>query len=70
VQELISILSAHSPAVLPLARRAILQATRLDFERALEETEKFYLDTLMKTEDAHEGVRAFLERRRPVWAGR
>src|SRR3989304_1940963 len=65
VQELINSLSAHSPAVLPLARRAVLQATGLDFERALDETEKFYLDSLMKTEDAHEGVRAFLERRRP-----
>jgi enoyl-CoA hydratase/carnithine racemase len=32
--------------------------------------EKIYLDKLMQTEDAAEGIRAFIERRRPVWAGR
>jgi cyclohexa-1,5-dienecarbonyl-CoA hydratase len=67
---LVKSLAAHSPAVLPIARRAVWRASGLDFERALEETEKFYLDVLMSTEDAKEGIRAFLERRRPAWVGR
>jgi hypothetical protein len=29
-----------------------------------------YLDELMKTEDAAEGIRAFLEKRVPLWTGR
>jgi len=70
VQELLDSLIPLSPAVLALTRRAVLRASGLDFERALEEMEKIYLDKLMKTEDAAEGIRAFIERRRPVWAGR
>lgn len=70
VRGLVNSLSGLSPAALPLARRAVLQAAGLDFERGLEEMEKLYLDTLMKTEDATEGIRAFIERRPPVWSGR
>jgi enoyl-CoA hydratase/carnithine racemase len=32
--------------------------------------ERLYLDGLMKTEDAKEGIRAFMERRQPAWIGR
>jgi cyclohexa-1,5-dienecarbonyl-CoA hydratase len=32
--------------------------------------ENFYLNELMKTEDAQEGVRAFMEKRKPVWRNR
>ena len=67
---LVRSLAAHSPSVLPIARRAVIQSSGLDFERALEEMEKLYLDALMSTEDAKEGVRAFIERRRPAWVGR
>jgi len=67
---LLKTLSELSPAALPLARRAVLRAAGLDFERALEDAEKFYLDVLMKTRDAAEGIQAFIEKRRPVWAGR
>lgn len=69
-EKLVATLSELSPVVLPLARRAVLRAAGLDFERALEEMEKLYLDTLMKTEDAAEGIRAFIERRKPTWVGR
>jgi enoyl-CoA hydratase/carnithine racemase len=31
---------------------------------------RFYLDDLMSTEDAREGIRAFLEKRAPVWKHR
>lgn len=67
---LLETLGSVSPVVLPLARRAVLRAAGLDFERALEEMEKIYLQSLMKTEDAVEGIRAFIERRQPSWTGR
>jgi cyclohexa-1,5-dienecarbonyl-CoA hydratase len=41
-----------------------------DFDSALERLENYYLHELMKTEDAHEGVRAFMEKRKPVWRNR
>jgi len=70
VAKLIGELQALSPAVLSLTRRAVLRASGLDFERALAEMEELYLGTLMKTNDVVEGVRAFIEKRQPVWAGR
>jgi enoyl-CoA hydratase/carnithine racemase len=33
----------------------------------LPELERLYVDGLMRTADAVEGVRAFLEKRPPVW---
>jgi cyclohexa-1,5-dienecarbonyl-CoA hydratase len=41
-----------------------------NFESALERLENYYLHELMKTEDAHEGVRAFMEKRKPTWRNR
>jgi len=67
---LLRTLAAYSPATLPIARRGVLRASGFDFERELEEMERLYLDTLMKTEDAQEGIRAFIERRKPAWVGR
>jgi len=70
VAKLIGELQALSPAVLALTRKAVLRASGLDFESALAEMEELYLGTLMKTSDAMEGIRAFIEKRQPVWAGR
>jgi cyclohexa-1,5-dienecarbonyl-CoA hydratase len=60
----------RSPAVLALARRAARLASRANFEAALRETERIYLDELMKTEDSMEGLQAFLDKRKPDWRGR
>ncbi len=63
-------LTAHSAAVLRLAKRASLAPFRRAFHQALQEAERVYADELMGTEDAHEGLRAFLEKRRPSWRHR
>ena len=36
----------------------------------LDHVEALYLDKLMATRDAHEGLNAFIEKRRPKWAHR
>jgi cyclohexa-1,5-dienecarbonyl-CoA hydratase len=33
----------------------------------LEELERLYLRDLMRSEDAREGIAAFLDKRRPAW---
>jgi len=70
VENLLATLGALSPAALPLTRRAVLRGAGLDFERALDDAEKFYLDVLMKTHDAAEGIQAFIEKRAPAWKGK
>ena len=70
VDELLGKLREKSPIVLRLARRAIYRALDLDFRRALASVTDLYLGSLMNTEDAVEGLRAFLEKRKPVWKGR
>jgi cyclohexa-1,5-dienecarbonyl-CoA hydratase len=50
--------------VLPIARRALLPA---DFEQRLQAVERLYLGELMGTEEAREGIKAFIEKRPPMW---
>lgn len=70
VNRLIDELRALSPKVLGLTRSALRHNRDISFERQLDAVEEFYLTELMKTEDAAEGVRAFMEKRAPVWRGR
>jgi cyclohexa-1,5-dienecarbonyl-CoA hydratase len=63
-------LTALSAVVLRLTKRATLQGLTLGFEEALALSEELYLERLMKTEDAAEGLQAFMEKRKPVWRGK
>ncbi|MCS6815891.1 MAG: enoyl-CoA hydratase-related protein [Blastocatellia bacterium] len=70
VEALLDDLLRKSPIALTFAKRALRYGRSLDPRTALRAVERLYLDELMATEDAREGIRAFLEKREPVWTGR
>jgi cyclohexa-1,5-dienecarbonyl-CoA hydratase len=59
-----------SAVVLRLAKRAVRDAAGLDFDEGLAMLEELYHHELMTTADAEEGLRAFVEKRTPVWKDR
>ena len=70
IEAVIEHLQRQSPAVLAIAKKAIYSWDSIHFDKGLARAEKIYLEELLKTEDAHEGVKAFLEKRNPMWQGR
>jgi cyclohexa-1,5-dienecarbonyl-CoA hydratase len=69
VQERLTMLSGLSPSALGLTKKAISAWDALHFDKMLGRNERIYLDELMRTHDAQEGIRAFLEKCRPNWTG-
>ncbi len=56
-----------SGMVLRLSKEATLAGLNDDMDKGLKAIEEIYLNRLMKTEDAMEGLKAFLEKRKPTW---
>jgi cyclohexa-1,5-dienecarbonyl-CoA hydratase len=56
-----------SAEVIRQTRKAMALGLKDDLEPSLGPIEEIYLNKLMKTHDAHEGLTAFLEKRKPVW---
>lgn len=69
-RSLLARLRELSASSLGMTRAALDLGGRTGFESALAEVENLYLHELMKTEDAQEGVRAFMEKRKPEWRNR
>jgi cyclohexa-1,5-dienecarbonyl-CoA hydratase len=65
--EFISKLTSLSGPVLRLTKRAVDRGLYMSVNEGITAVEQLYLGELMKTEDAREGLNAFLERRKPVW---
>ena len=63
-------LLALSGAALRQAKRAIGASAGLPLRDAHERVHRIYLEELMATSDAAEGLRAFVEKRPPVWTHR
>jgi len=56
-----------SASSLAMTRMALDLGERSSFQTVLADVENLYLNELMKTQDAHEGVRSFMEKRKPEW---
>jgi cyclohexa-1,5-dienecarbonyl-CoA hydratase len=73
VSSLVNEVSDHlrrlSPAALAITKKAIYAWDSMHFDKGLARAERVYLEELIKTDDAREGVQAFLEKREPTWKG-
>ena len=69
-EEFVGKLVKLSGAVLRLTKRAVRVGSVGSFTDGLAAVEEVYLGPLMGTEDAHEGLSAFAEKRAPVWKDR
>jgi cyclohexa-1,5-dienecarbonyl-CoA hydratase len=63
-------LRALSPVALAHAKKAIYTWDAIHFDKGLARAEKIYLDELISTADAREGIIAFLDKRPPKWTGK
>jgi cyclohexa-1,5-dienecarbonyl-CoA hydratase len=68
--ELAGQIARHSAAALRATKRALRAGNAAARTAALNEAGRVYLDDLMQTADAVEGLRAFLEKRTPTWVHR
>jgi enoyl-CoA hydratase/carnithine racemase len=69
VDLVVNSVAAMSPAIMQLGRDAFYAVEDLGFDAALSHLHQG-LTAVASTEDAKEGVRAFLDKRRPQWRGR
>lgn len=70
VERALTELRQLSPAALAHAKKAIYAWDAIHFDKGLARAEKIYLDELISTADAHEGIIAFLDKRPPKWTGK
>jgi enoyl-CoA hydratase/carnithine racemase len=70
VEECVKRLWKLSPSALALAKKASSSWDSMNFDRNLARAEQIYLEELIHTADAHEGIRAFVEKREPKWIGK
>jgi len=69
-EEWLERLYRQSASSLRFAKKAFRLAQAEDFDERLARVERLYLEELMKTDDATEGLIAFIEKRKAVWKGR
>ncbi len=70
VNELIARISALSAPVLAMAKKAVWEGLGLSLRDALRQSMNIFLHELYRLEDAQEGLRALIEKRKPQWKNR
>jgi cyclohexa-1,5-dienecarbonyl-CoA hydratase len=67
VDEVIHKIGEFSAPVLEMTKRVISGSLGLPVDKAMRQSHNIYLTQLMDLEDVQEGLRAVLEKRKPVW---
>lgn len=67
VDEVLARVSQFSGPVLEMTKRVISSSLGLPLEEGMKRSHDIYLNQLMALEDVQEGLRAVLEKRKPVW---
>ena len=70
IEETLDQLQAMSPIALAHTKKSIYAWDAIHFDKGLARAEKIYLEELINTVDAREGIAAFLEKRPPKWTGK
>jgi len=70
VNDLTERITAHSGPVLTMAKKAILGGMGLSLRDGLKNSMNIFLNELYRLEDSQEGLRALVEKRKPVWKNR
>jgi len=70
VTECVDRLVKLSPSALAISKKATYAWDSIHFDKGLARAENIYLQELIKTEDAQEGIAAFLQKREPHWKGK
>ena len=70
VNKFVYSITAQSAAVIALTKKTLDRCMFLPVREALRKADETYLDELMRLDDAHEGLAAFLEKRKPEWKDR
>jgi cyclohexa-1,5-dienecarbonyl-CoA hydratase len=68
--EMLAKLRDLSTVALEFARKSLDVGRPFNFDTALKQLEDMYLNELMKSSDASEGVKSFMEKRKPLWRNR
>jgi cyclohexa-1,5-dienecarbonyl-CoA hydratase len=70
VEEALVRLRQLSPAALRHTKKALYAWDAIHFDKGLARAEQIYLEELVSTSDAREGIIAFLDKRPPKWTGK
>ncbi len=69
-EKIIEAILANSAVSIQYTKQAILKSQFFNLQENIREVEDIYLNELLKTQDAQEGIRAFLEKRKPQWTNK